>query len=167
MLPSGGVTNENGSADSKYEAGPTNGTAVVRACTIDNALCDSREIKVSGGIDPPGDSAKTPAALVLDAAPLTVLAAPSESRFNTVTARVTNAAGQPVSAVQVEFSVETPAGPNVNEQVLPTNATTGADGTAKSTYEAGPTAGDAVVQACVNDTTVCGVRSIGVQAETP
>lgn len=167
VLPSGGVTNENGSADSKYEAGPTNGTAVVRACIVGNTLCDSREIKVSGGIDSPGDSAKTPAALVLDATPLTVLAAPSESRFSTVTARVTNAAGQPVSAAQVEFSVKTPAGSNVNERVLPTTATTGDAGTATSKYEAGPTAGNAVVQGCVKGTTICGVRSVSVQLAPP
>lgn len=84
-----------------------------------------------------------------------------------MTARIQNAAGQAASNAQVVFSVETPAGSNVNERVLPTNVTTGADGTAESTYEAGPTAGDAVIQACVKGTTVCGVRSIGVQVETP
>lgn len=167
VLPSGGVTNENGTADSKYEAGPINGTAVVEACTVDNALCDSREIKVVGGNDPPGDPATTPATLVLDAGPITVSVAPSEFRFSTVTARVKNATGQALSNLQVVFTVKTPAGSNVNERVFPNNAATGADGIARSTYEAGLTAGNAVVQACVKDTTVCGVRSISVVAQAP
>lgn len=162
VSPSGGVTNNDGTAASRYEAGPINGAAVIQACVSGGVICNSREIKVVNGVDSPVGPGSVPSSVVLDAVPASVTKFPSASRFSTVTTRVSNAAGQPLANVQLVFALTTKAGTSVNERLLPASALTAADGTAIFQYEAGPDVGAAVVQACVRSTTVCGARQITV-----
>lgn len=167
VVPAGGITNENGSAASRFEAGPMNGTAIVQACALNNSICDTREIKVVDGTDTGSNPETTPASVVLNADPMVVTAAPSPARFSTITALVSNASGAAVANAQVEFTLTSKAGESVNERVLPSTTTTSADGKAVAQYEAGTTAGAAVVEACVKGTTICGAREISVVTPPP
>lgn len=108
----------------------------------------------------------SPAEINLDATPLTVQTSPNNGRFSNLVVTVLNQAGAPITGVDVDFLLVTPASSSVNERVFPQRQTTDASGQAKSRYEAGPTAGTAQVQVRVEGGGLSNLREITVVAPT-
>ncbi len=109
----------------------------------------------------------SPGEINLDATPLQVQTSPNTGRFSNLVVTVLNQAGSPITGVDVDFLLVTPASSSVNERVFPQRQTTDASGQAKSRYEAGPTAGSAQVQVRVEGGGLSNLREITVVAPTP
>lgn len=107
-----------------------------------------------------------PGSILLNTDVLSVQAAPSASRFAALTATAYNKQNLPMSGASVTFSLTKTSSANVNERVAPAVGTTSTDGTVTSSYEAGPSAGTAIVKACITGTSLCDSRDITVEEDT-
>lgn len=110
---------------------------------------------------------EVPASISLDATPIQVQTAPSQQRFSSLSAIVRSAGNQPIQNVEVDFVLVTPVSTSINERVAPSGGVTNANGTVTSQYEAGPTAGAALVRACVRNTAICSQREVTVVMPPP
>lgn len=109
----------------------------------------------------------SPGEINLDANPLVVQTSPNDGRTSNLVVTVLNQAGAPITGVDVDFLLITPASGSVNERVFPQRQTTDSSGQAKSRYEAGPTAGTAQVQVRVEGGGLSNLREITVEAPPP
>lgn len=100
--------------------------------------------------------------LRLTVAPAVVSCFPNSARFSTLTVDAENLAGDPAGSVDIDFVVIDPKDPAI-DNVFPTTQTTGTNGKANSSFEAGRTAGTVTVRAQVqNNPSVFSERPITI-----
>ena len=101
LVPRAGITNDAGQVTAGYEAGTTTGTVTIRACVSGTAVCDTRDLTISGAAG--GGAAGV-------ASKLTMSCQPKINRGATLAGfliKSTDAAGTGVGGVTIGFSTTT------------------------------------------------------------